>query len=370
MDIGALYVLNYPMDKKNNIFQVADGKNGAEPQFIESEISYRQLFEDNPLPMWLYNVGTLKFVDVNNAAVSHYGYSKEEFLSMTIKEIRPEQEIKNLIQDLAGRVLPMQRSGIWKHKKKDGTIIDVEITSHSIKRKHHQDLRLVLANDVSELLEGQREIKDSLREKETLLKEIHHRVKNNLQVITSLLKLQSLHVQEPQLLYIIKETQNRIMAMSFAHQKLYQSKNFSDVDFREYLEKIVHQIIHIFATESKNVNITMNSESVKLGIETAIPCGMLVNEVITNSIKHAFPNDEKGEIKIGFKKADGDYYRLTISDNGIGMSDKINIAEAKTLGLQLIETLAKQIDAKLELHRNNGMEYCVTFKPVRYKKRV
>jgi two-component sensor histidine kinase len=213
-------------------------------------------------------------------------------------------------------------------------------------------------------------LKKSLHEKEVLLKEVHHRVKNNLQVITSLLKLQSQHVSDPELLYIIKETQNRIMAMSFAHQKLYQSKNFSEVDFCEYLKKIVSQIVHIFGTESKNIKISINSESVKLGIETAIPCGMLVNEIITNSVKHAFPNNEKGEIKISFRKEDGNNYGLTVGDNGIGMSGKINIAEAKTLGLQLIETLARQIDAKLELHGKKGMEYRITFKPVTYKKRV
>jgi two-component system, sensor histidine kinase PdtaS len=231
-------------------------------------------------------------------------------------------------------------------------------------RREHESLNGHGTKDLVDIL------KKSLHEKEILLKEVHHRVKNNLQVITSLLKLQSHHVTDPKLLYIIKETQNRIMAMSFAHQKLYQSKNFSEVDFCDYLKKIISQITHIFGTESKNIRIKVNCENAMLGIETIIPCGMLVNEIITNSVKHAFPGNKRGEIKVTFRKADGDKYRLTVSDNGVGIPGGVDIADAKTLGLQLIETLAKQLEAKTELHGKNGTEYRITFKPVAYKKRV
>ena len=214
----------------------------------------------------------------------------------------------------------------------------------------------------------------SLEEKEVLLREIHHRVKNNMQVISSLLRLQSRNVRDEQQIEMLKESQNRIKAMALIHEKLYGSKDLANINFNDYIKNLVNDLFLSYKVSAGKVSLKMNIEAVSFGIDTAIPCGLIVNELVSNSLKYAFPEGKGGEIKISLHKiADlkSDMYELTVSDNGTGIPGDLDIRKTESLGLRLITNLAEnQLQGKVELNRNEGTEFQIKFKEAKYKERI
>jgi two-component sensor histidine kinase len=205
-------------------------------------------------------------------------------------------------------------------------------------------------------------VKASLIEKEVLLKEIHHRVKNNLQITSSLLSLQSNYISDPHAREIFLEGQNRISSIALVHEKLYKSNNLSRINFSEYIEELAHLLLSSFGIEENRIRLSISKESILLKIEIAVPLGLIINELLSNSIKHAFPNGRQGEISIKFKKENGELQFISLSDNGIGVSKDFEINNTKTLGLKLVQTLVKQLDAKLKVITNtSGIQFIVDF---------
>ena len=203
--------------------------------------------------------------------------------------------------------------------------------------------------DITDRKDKEKIIKESLVEKEMMLKEIHHRVKNNLQIISSLLNLQSGNVSDDKDLELFIESRDRVRSMAMIHEKLYQSENLSKINFKDYLENLTQQLLMSYDLTGK-VNLNFDCDDVFMGIETAVPCGLLVNELITNSMKHAFPDELSGNINITLKEYDD--YELIISDDGIGLPKDINIDESNSLGLQIINNLINQIDGTIKLNNN------------------
>lgn len=213
-------------------------------------------------------------------------------------------------------------------------------------------------------------ISKSLDEKDLLLREIHHRVKNNMQIISSILNLQSFAVKDPKLLDILKQNQNRIKSMAMIHEKLYQSKNLVEIDFSEYLESLTADIFYTYSIRTAEIDIDLDiDKKIMLNIETAIPCGLIYSELLSNSIKHAFPNDQGGKIIVEFKRSD-DELMLRVSDNGVGLPEEIDFQKTETLGLQLINNLVKQIDGAIKLDKTHGTSFKVKFKELQYKDRM
>ncbi|MEK6766091.1 MAG: ammonium transporter [Planctomycetota bacterium] len=214
----------------------------------------------------------------------------------------------------------------------------------------------------------------SLEEKEVLLREIHHRVKNNMQVISSLLRLQSRNVRDEQQIEMLKESQNRIKAMALIHEKLYRSKDLANINFNDYIKNLVNDLFLSYKVSTSKVSLKMNIEAVSFGIDTAIPCGLIVNELVSNSLKYAFPKGKDGEIKISLRKIvdlKSDMYELTVSDNGAGIPRDLDIRKTESLGLRLITNLAEnQLQGKVELNRNEGTEFQIKFKEAKYKERI
>lgn len=209
---------------------------------------------------------------------------------------------------------------------------------------------------------AEEQIKASLKEKEVLLREIHHRVKNNMQIISSLLKLQAGYIEDKKYLEMFKESQNRILTMSLVHEKLYRSKDFTKINFKEYIHNLANGVFQSYSGRSSNILLNLNIENVELGIDSAIPCGLIINELVTNSLKHAFPGEKKGEIKIVLGKIDGNEYELTVSDNGIGIPEDIDFRKTETLGLHLVSILAEdQLSGKIKLDRSRGTEFSIRF---------
>jgi PAS domain S-box-containing protein len=215
--------------------------------------------------------------------------------------------------------------------------------------------------DVTERKQAEDQIKASLLEKETLLQEIHHRVKNNLQVISSLLRLQSRQIRDQQALELFKDSQNRVQAMALIHEKLYQSSNLAFIDFQEYITSLVGNLCRSYDIYRQAITFKVNVNQVSLAIDTAIPCGLIINELVANSLKYAFPDNRGGEISISLESMHSGQFILTISDNGVGLPENLDFRNTSSLGLQLVCRLSKQLEGSIELNRNQGTEFKIAF---------
>ncbi|MGF7118779.1 histidine kinase N-terminal 7TM domain-containing protein [Methanobacterium oryzae] len=224
--------------------------------------------------------------------------------------------------------------------------------------------------DITDSKESEEKLKNSLKEKNILLQEIHHRVKNNMQIISSLLNLQSRYVSEEGTLNVLKESQSRIKAMGMVHEKLYQSDNLARINFADYIKSLINELYSSNYINSELIKLNIDTEDLYLDINTAIPCGLIINELITNVIKHAFPdlvnNPERlsknnhGNIYIKFSK-NKNKYNLIVSDDGIGLSLDTDFKNTNTLGLQLVNALVDQLDGTMKINRANGTEFIINF---------
>ena len=210
-------------------------------------------------------------------------------------------------------------------------------------------------------------LRGSLREKEVLLREIHHRVKNNMQVISSLMNLQARHIKDPSVLEMFKASQRRIRSMALVHEKLYVSKDLSSIDFSQYLQSLCLHLFHFHQVDPNIINLKMDMENILLNINTAIPCGLIVNELVSNALKHAFPDGKGGELSLGLHRGDKNKIFVTVSDNGVGFPEGLNFHETNTLGMQIVTMLVEQLDGQIELSRNGGSSFKIVFEEIRYK---
>jgi ammonium transporter len=211
----------------------------------------------------------------------------------------------------------------------------------------------------------------SLQEKELLLREIHHRVKNNLQVISSLLSLQSRYHKDEQAIEMAQESQNRIKVMALIHEKLYRSKDFANVEFNDYIKNLVNDLFASYKVNTSRISLKMDIENISLGIDTAIPIGLIVNELVSNCLKYAFKADKEGEIKISLRLLEDGEKELIVSDNGVGLPDSLDIEKAESLGLRMITNLTERsLHGTVNIDRNYGTKFQIIFKEKEYKNRV
>ena len=217
-----------------------------------------------------------------------------------------------------------------------------------------------MAHDITDKKTIEYQMRESIREKEILLQEVHHRVKNNLQVISSILNLQSSYVKDDKSLSILRESQNRIKSMSFIHESLYQTRDFSKIEFTGYIQSLVTNLIHTYHIRSSEIELKTDFEKNFLELDQAIPCGLIVNELISNSLQYAFKGRNKGEIFVGFKEDNGKF-TLRLADNGVGLPENVDFKNTETLGLQLVNTLADQLDACISVDNESGTDYLITF---------
>jgi PAS domain S-box-containing protein len=223
---------------------------------------------------------------------------------------------------------------------------------------------ITVLRDVTAEKQAEEKIKAALREKEVLLREIHHRVKNNLQVMSSLLSLQAEYIQDAHTLELFRETQSRLRSMALIHEELYQSRDLAQINYAEYIEKLTTNLFQAFCT-NPNLNLDLDLDDIYLNIETAIPCGLIINELVTNAIKYAFPAGRPGlltvHLKIDPQAAPKPCYILQIDDNGVGLPGSVNVYNTETLGLQLVNILVKQLRASLHIDNQNGAHFTIQF---------
>ncbi|MGB3221703.1 MAG: histidine kinase dimerization/phosphoacceptor domain -containing protein [Desulforhopalus sp.] len=201
----------------------------------------------------------------------------------------------------------------------------------------------------------------SLTEKEVLLKEIHHRVKNNLQVISSLVSLQADEVQEPGMHATFQDLIYRVHSMAMVHEKLYQSSDMAHIDFADYVESLVGYLWRAQGKAVLNIRLELDLKPVLLPVNTAVPCGLILNELISNALKHAFNGRESGTVKVSLGETSGKNLRLSVGDNGIGLAKTVDWEQSKSLGLRIIKLLAMQINAHVEVSNDNGTRFTIEF---------
>lgn len=250
----------------------------------------------------------------------------------------------------------------------DGTYLPVESTAQNMFDVPSVGGIVVTTHPIKQRKDMENAIKASLNEKEILLKEIHHRVKNNMQIILSLLNLQKGYMKDTEAINVLQESHNRVRTMAIIHEKLYQSKDLMHIDIQDYIEQLAHDILYSYSVT--NIKQSLDIKNTKINIETALPCGLIVSELISNSIKYAFPNkNSNNEMKISLNKIN-EVFELIVSDNGVGLPLNFDYKNTESLGLQLVNNLVDQLDGEIELDKTHGTEFKIYFKELPYTARI
>lgn len=306
---------------------------------------------------------------INNYFSGHLTESTEEVYNLAFRKMSPKtfRMIERVLN--IGKVYNM---GFYCNSHHYGGL---SIALPKNQPLEHEETIETIVNQASMALQrsfAEKAIKESLEEKEVLLREIHHRVKNNMQIINSLLSLQSQHVEGEETMDVLKESQGRVRSMAMIHEKLYQSPNLTKIDFKDYIEKLASNLIYTYQVETRNIEQVFEVKDVEMNIDTAIPCGLIINELVTNSLKYAFPQSESngnGIIKIELNQLE-DQFKLVISDNGVGLPAHIQPENTETLGLQLVNSLVDQLEGTLEIDRIKGTKFTIIFSELNYKERI
>jgi len=328
-----------------------------------AEERFRGLLESAPDGIVVAEAGGT-IVIVNSQTERMFGYKREDLIGKSIELLVPERFRGTHVADRDAyfadpRTRPMGAGRPLTGRKRDGTEFPVEISLSPLATEQGT-LVMSIVRDITDRRRVEEQIQASLREKEALLREIHHRVKNNLQVTSSLLRLQAGMIDDPRTREVFAGTQDRIRSMALVHEKLYQSTNLSRIDFGEYVRALADLLFKSFAVDPQLITMDVGGEQVFLNIDIAVPCGLIVNEILSNALKHAFPNGCKGAITVTLQQADGNCI-MTIRDDGIGLQDPAGGTPRRTLGLQLVRGLVQQIEGNLDIRRDQGTLFTISF---------
>lgn len=344
----------------------------AEIEVRESEEFLDNIVENIPNMIFVKNAKDLTFKRVNKAGELYFGYPNDELVGKSDYDFFPK-DIADFFTKKDCEVLQSKQpldipEETIETQELGPRLLHTRKIPIFIKEGYPQYL-LGISEDITEFKQAENDLKESLRVKEVLLREIHHRVKNNMQIISSMLNLQCMYVGDDEVAMIaLKNSDNRVQSMAMIHESIYDSPDLSRIDFEEYIRKIVTYLYNTYQTQRTQVKTVIDVEDVKFNIETAVPCGLVISELVSNSLKHAFPEGKKGEILVSLHSSD-DTYQLTISDNGIGLPEDSEIDKINSFGLELVNILVNQIDGKLSLDKSHGTQYALKFKELEYKTR-
>ncbi len=342
-------------------------------QLKRRESDYIELI--NSAPFGVVIIRKEKILFVNQKAADILGYSSKEDLigkdnfEILLKEEKElyEQQLYDLLNN---KNIPFNDYVV---KKKDRSLVDVECKPSIIFYEGKKSIlfsfidisdkkRIEVATAKIESTEKfNRILKGELKEKEVLLKEVHHRVKNNMQIISSILNLQSNYSSDKDVSNILRDSQSRIRSMALIHEKLYSTHDFSRISFDQYLQDLTYTLISTYKVSNMNPDVEFNLSRVYLSIDQAIPCGLIVNELVANALKYAFSGIPKPTITLELKQEDDRLVNISISDNGVGMPEDVDIKNSKSLGLQLVETLTDQLGGTLEIELTEGTRFSIKF---------
>lgn len=326
----------------------------------QNEELFRQLFQNAPIGITLLD-DHKEILMVNHGFEEIFGYNFEDIKGLAIDTVIVPDDKYDEAQSLSASDKPFETTSI--RRKSDGSLIDVLIYGVPVLVEGKTIAIYGIYVDITDRKKAERQIRQSLREKEVLLSEIHHRVKNNLAVITGLLELQSHRTENETASKALKDSQMRINSMALIHEKLYQNETLSKIDFDHYVRELTEVIKKSHTLQSGEIDIRFETDPIQFTITQAIPCGLLLNEIVTNAFKHAFPETYSGKpsIQITLKNRGNELIELHISDNGVGLPADFETLGRKSLGLTLIKTLSKQINAEVFVEPSNGTSFRFTF---------
>jgi len=339
----------------------------------DSEEKYRELIEGTD--DLITKVGKdSKLLFVNYKSNEVFGLSPKDCIGLSAFEFIYPADRKRSQKWFEDIVAVQKKSGTIENRQvsRNGKINHIFWTSNFHYAANGTLLGVNgIGRDIAERKIIEEKVKGSLKEKEVLLREVHHRVKNNMQVIISLLRLQADKIKDKKYADMLKESQDRIKSMSLVHEKLYQSKDFANIDFNEYVESLINSLSAYHVAHPNQISFKNEIENISFDIENAIPCGLVINELVTNSLKYAFPQGREGEIKIILRPINENEFKLTVSDDGIGMPEDLDFDNTETLGLDLTKTIIEhQLDGTIELDRTIGTTFHILFKRQMYKART
>ena len=344
------------------VFTDVTEQRKAEDELRESEEKFAKIFSANPEPVILVSLNKGILLEVNESFLQATGYTRDEVMRQSMHALGLLCNKRDLVilRDTIRSEGSIRNYECW-FKKKSG-ILGIALISSEIVTVGGADMILSVVKDITERRRSEDRVRNSLHEKEVMLKEIHHRVKNNLQVISSLLHLQSISVTDVRMLEFLKESQSRVKSMAMIHEKLYQSQDLAHVDFGDYLKSLASSLLRTYG--GGDIALDVQATGAYFSIDNAIPCGLIVNELVSNSIKYAFvaPN-----VAVGYKKcitvkientSVGDLL-LIVGDNGVGIPEELDIESSPTLGLRLVWILTKQINGTLAIDRRSGTLFSI-----------
>lgn len=319
----------------------------------KSEERFRQVVESAPSAMVMVRAnGTIEMV--NAQAEKMFGYDRSELLGKSMEILVPERfrgahPKHRAAFFTAPQSRPMGAGRDLFALRKDGSEFPVEIGLNPIETEDGTQVLSAIV-DISDRKHKEERIHAALKEKDILLGEIHHRVKNNLQIICSLLDLQAEGIDDPALTETLRESQNRIRSMALIHQTLYQSQDFARVDFAAFLDTLAPTLISSYGMDPARISLRLDVDRVVLPINDAVPCGLVVNELMSNALKHGFSGGQSGYVGIELANDGADWVTLAVSDNGVGLPTDFDLQSSPTLGMQLVVLLVDQLGGTLEVH--------------------
>lgn len=356
--------LGHAVQRALNEFNEQIELKKAQEALLESENKYRTLFEKNKHPIIVFD-DRGNFTDSNEAALLFMETNKENLVTKNLSDfIFYTDDIETI-----------ESKEFWN--KKDNLevtfnindklkILELTLTPVYLK---NETIVFGVGNDITKRKKDEEKILSSLKEKELLLREIHHRVKNNLQIISTLLTLQSSQSNDVDVDDLYRESQNRIQSISLIHENLYHSDDLAHINFEAYAKGLITDLFDSYGVNSKQIRLKLDIDNVTMGIETAIPCGLIINELVSNSLKHGFSGMDTGEIIVKLHRLDNEEFSLIISDTGNEFPESVNLVNNETLGLELIKNLVHQLDAQLKFDRKNK-EFNIIFRELEYKERI
>lgn len=336
---------------------IALQRHFAEIKVIENEKWYKKILQEQGEGVAISDFNE-KITFCNPMAEKLFNVEENTLVGRNLTEFILEDDLALVSEETEKRKHGKSSKFEIRIKNNDNSFKYILVTATPINKNGNINSGLAIFRDITDRKNKDKKIKKSLEENQILLKEVHHRVKNNMQIISSLLRMQTRSSTNPDIINSLLTSQNRVQSMAIIHERLYQSNDFTSVDFDNYATQLAEQLTITY--NNSDVKIINDIERINLDINLAVPCGLILNEIISNSLKYAFPEGRKGQIKISFKLINNEY-QFKVSDNGIGLPENFSTKGISSLGMQIIKTLTKQLHGKLETISDNGLTYLLTF---------